>query len=58
MGNEPNVLTVDNEVQILGTRKGFYKPGRKIAMGFCYGKKWVVWYGYIGDEMFAHMDRI
>ena len=30
MGNEPNVLTVDSEVQILGTRKGFYKPGKTL----------------------------
>lgn len=30
MGNEPNVMTVSNELKILGTRKGFYKPGETL----------------------------
>eukprot|EP00438_Fugacium_kawagutii_P017323 Skav218209 [mRNA] locus=scaffold2232:239111:243885:+ [translate_table: standard] len=31
MGNEPNVMPVTNEVKILGTRKGFYKPGLRMV---------------------------
>ena len=58
MGNEPNVLTVDSEVQILGTRKGFYKPGRKISNGILLWKEMGCLEGTKGDEMFAHRGMI